>query len=487
MATPTWEQVALATGPGEGAEAAVRQAYKEAGLPEPELVLMLPSPAAGAVVAAWLTGDEQARAALAEAGLAPESPAGAFPAPELPGLLGDAGPGRSVRDDLRTKPWERARAAAYAELGPVGWAEHWAETGGRLWPQVERLISDLRRAIGRLGDDPSGSVGERGAPQETPSDRSRGGRDVGAVLREATLDAVLGQHDAPWLFTFDALDAIRYGLAAPDGSAGKGSRDGLAGLAGLARPGDPSEGDGFGGPGARDSRDGGEGLAGRDGLSRLGGRDERGGPSEPGPGAGEGRDGSDGLDERGGPAGLDDIPDLDGLMRVAEQAGWWWPYERVAIVTERPVELHLDDLGRLHRADGPAMAYADGFALHAWHGMPVPAGFGAVMSDLTVERIRAERNAELRRVMLEHFGFERYLAESDAKRIHSDETGTLWRVDLPGDEPLTMVEVVNSTPEPDGTRRTYFLRVPPWIQRAKQGVAWTFGLAENEYDPQRET
>jgi hypothetical protein len=109
------------------------------------------------------------------------------------------------------------------------------------------------------------------------------------------------------------------------------------------------------------------------------------------------------------------------------------------------------------------------------------------MRDLTPERIRDEDNAELRRVMLEHFGYDRYLAESGAKPVHRDETGVLWCIDLPDDESITMVEVVNSTPEPDGTRRTYFLRVPPWVQRAREGVAWTFGVAEEDYRPERET
>jgi hypothetical protein len=71
--------------------------------------------------------------------------------------------------------------------------------------------------------------------------------------------------------------------------------------------------------------------------------------------------------------------------------------------------------------------------------------------------------------------------------VHRDETGILWHVDLPGDEPLVMVEVVNATPEPDGTRRTYFLRVPPSTRTARAGVAWTFGLTEEEYRPLRQT
>ncbi len=141
----------------------------------------------------------------------------------------------------------------------------------------------------------------------------------------------------------------------------------------------------------------------------------------------------------------------------------------------------------MDRADGPALAFPDGFALHAWRGMPVPGAFLAELTTLTPERIRAEENAELRRVMLEFYGYDRYLAESGARPVDRDETGVLWRIDLPDDEPVVMVEVVNSTPEPDGTHRTYWLRVPPRTRTARQGVAWTFGMAEEGYTPVLET
>ncbi|KIF00412.1 hypothetical protein PL81_41350, partial [Streptomyces sp. RSD-27] len=176
-----------------------------------------------------------------------------------------------------------------------------------------------------------------------------------------------------------------------------------------------------------------------------------------------------------------------GLAAVARTAGWWWPYERLAVVCERPVELHRDEAGRLDRADGPALAFPDGFALHAWRGMPVPAGFLDGLGGLTPERIRGEENAELRRVMLEHYGYERYLDASGAEPVHRDEAGVLWRIPLPDDEDVVMVEVVNSTPEPDGTHRTYWLRVPPDTRTARQGVAWTFGVDADAYAPLRET
>lgn len=174
---------------------------------------------------------------------------------------------------------------------------------------------------------------------------------------------------------------------------------------------------------------------------------------------------------------------LAGLAGVARSAGWWWPYANVAILTDRPDELHRDNVGRLHAAETPALHYSDGFALHAWRGMPIPSDLVDRLANLTHAQIAGERNAELRRVMLEHFGYERYLREAGARRLSSDACGVLWQLTFADDEPLTMVEVINSTPEPDGTSRVYWLRVPPTTRTARAGVAWTFGLTEEEYHP----
>lgn len=178
---------------------------------------------------------------------------------------------------------------------------------------------------------------------------------------------------------------------------------------------------------------------------------------------------------------------LEGLARVAANAGWWWPFEKAVVICERPVALHRDEAGRLDCGDGPALAFPDGFGMYAWRGMPVPAAFLEELTSLDAQRIRTEENAELRRVMLEHYGYDRYLAESGAKPLHQDESGTLWGISLADDEDVVMVEVLNSTAEPDGTFRTYWLRVPPTTKTAKEGVAWTFGLDEKEYEPLRQT
>lgn len=89
--------------------------------------------------------------------------------------------------------------------------------------------------------------------------------------------------------------------------------------------------------------------------------------------------------------------------------------------------------------------------------------------------------------MLERFGSDRYIREIGAVPIHADETGTLYRCALVGDEPLVMVSVLNSTPEPDQPRKQYMLRVPPDMTTAREAVAWTFSLNANEYEPAIET
>ena len=120
---------------------------------------------------------------------------------------------------------------------------------------------------------------------------------------------------------------------------------------------------------------------------------------------------------------------------------------------------------------------------------------------MTPERVEAalremERGVERRRLMADHLGAERIIRAGFATLLHEDETGRLWRrwvghrsysyISRNGEDTV-MVEVVNSTPEPDGSRRTYLLHVPPSVSTAREAVAWTFGLRGDEYDPAQQT
>jgi len=174
---------------------------------------------------------------------------------------------------------------------------------------------------------------------------------------------------------------------------------------------------------------------------------------------------------------------------VARCAGPWWPHRGVCIVSDRPSRLVWQQgeeilPTRLHATDGPALAFRDGFVVHAIRGIAVPAGVVERPAELSLQDIEEERNVEVRRIMIERYGTERWVREAGAHLIHQDRFGALYRRDMPhGDDPVVAVRVLDATPAADGSRREYFLRVPPWVATARAAVAWTFGLAAEDYDP----
>jgi hypothetical protein len=111
--------------------------------------------------------------------------------------------------------------------------------------------------------------------------------------------------------------------------------------------------------------------------------------------------------------------------------------------------------------------------------------------------IDAERNAEVRRVMIDRFGVGRYAAGGNIVD-HDDRWGTLRRRKRQNDSDMWVVEVVNSTPEPDGLWKHYHLRCHPELRPMLSGgglgkpqkptalnaVASTFGLTGAAYAKQ---
>jgi hypothetical protein len=179
--------------------------------------------------------------------------------------------------------------------------------------------------------------------------------------------------------------------------------------------------------------------------------------------------------------------DFEMLTTLAQGVGTLAPYGGTCLVSERPTTISFDDRWRLHNADAPAVRYLDGWSIYAWHGVQVPQEIITKPEEMTTSMIERERNIDVRRVMIERFGAAQYVLQSGAQEIHRDQFGVLYLKPLPGDDSIVMVKVINKTPEPDGSSREYFLRVPPDMRRAKAAVAWTFGMSEDEFEPQIET
>ena len=61
-------------------------------------------------------------------------------------------------------------------------------------------------------------------------------------------------------------------------------------------------------------------------------------------------------------------PLLQAAWTIARSVGPWSAWTGAAVLSDHPVELHVDDSNRLHHADGPAASYKDGWQAFAWEG-----------------------------------------------------------------------------------------------------------------------
>jgi hypothetical protein len=168
-------------------------------------------------------------------------------------------------------------------------------------------------------------------------------------------------------------------------------------------------------------------------------------------------------------------------VTLAEHSGPRWVHKSFCIISDFPEVLRVDNQNRPHCSTGPFCRWRDGFALYAWHGIRVPAWIIETPDRLTVDLIDAEANAEIRRVMIDRYGFPRYLAEKGASVVDTavDEGGEPMRLlSMPSDDdeghPMRALHLRNSTPDPDGSRREYVVRVPPDCATAWQARNWTF-------------
>ena len=124
----------------------------------------------------------------------------------------------------------------------------------------------------------------------------------------------------------------------------------------------------------------------------------------------------------------------NGLMAVAKACGWVWPFAGCAIITDRPAIISMDDQNRLHRADGPAIEYRDGFAVHAWHGVRIPSEWIDTPEALDAKSAVTWPNVEQRRAAIEILGWNRVLDALEAKSLGGNpdpKIGELIEVHLP--------------------------------------------------------
>ena len=157
----------------------------------------------------------------------------------------------------------------------------------------------------------------------------------------------------------------------------------------------------------------------------------------------------------------------------------------MAILTDRPTAIRRDPLGRLHADQRPALEWADGYALHSWHGQTVPADFWK----WDVTRALQETNTELRRCGIERIGWD---AVTDRMQLVAtcDDPGNpgqrlaLYDPSRLGDlydQPARILLVSNASLDKGGHRRRFGLPVEAHHHDPVAAAASLFDIPTETY------
>jgi hypothetical protein len=149
----------------------------------------------------------------------------------------------------------------------------------------------------------------------------------------------------------------------------------------------------------------------------------------------------------------------------------------VVYVSRRPSELHIDESDRLHREDGPAILYADGWSIYAMNGVHLNKQIVMHPETQTVEDIRGETNEEVKRIRIGRYGWEKYLNLINATLVDervNDIEGTKEFLFASVVERITALMCICPS-----TGKEFILEVPMTCDTCRAAQSWlSSGLSE---------
>ncbi len=155
-------------------------------------------------------------------------------------------------------------------------------------------------------------------------------------------------------------------------------------------------------------------------------------------------------------------------------------FNNVCLVAELPSKLLRDERGMLHCDNAPAIEWRDGYKLYIFHGVTATEKIIMYPETITKEDIINEKNEEVRRVMVERIGAERFGKMMGFETVNEDNYGALLKTKI--DEEIFMYAHVLCP----STSREYYLQVPSTLEeallslRAAKGITWEEWSEEKE-------
>ncbi|MEG4589673.1 leucine-rich repeat domain-containing protein [Microcoleus sp. MOSTC5] len=159
---------------------------------------------------------------------------------------------------------------------------------------------------------------------------------------------------------------------------------------------------------------------------------------------------------------------LRSQKQLFEHCGWIFPFEKFCLVCDRPRHLRFDSQNRLHAEAEPAIEFADGWNFYYYHGVRLPEEYGKVHPNQWQSQwLLTEKNAELRRVLIQGIGYDRICQELAAEQIDSWQEYSLLTIDNADVEPICLLKMTCPS-----TGFIHALRVPPNLTSAREAIRW---------------
>ena len=174
------------------------------------------------------------------------------------------------------------------------------------------------------------------------------------------------------------------------------------------------------------------------------------------------------------------------LVEAFIQGAWflYWTESTLFWVAKPTLHYENSRSRRLHNEKGAALE-SDVEDLYFLHGVLVPEMVVLHPEQISIAMINEEANQELKRILIERYGLERYIKDAGLTLIQKDSYGELYQIP---DSIFPIVLVTDSTPQADGVCKRYVLKATRRDCRtAHDAVASTFGLTEATYQPVHET
>ena len=164
-----------------------------------------------------------------------------------------------------------------------------------------------------------------------------------------------------------------------------------------------------------------------------------------------------------------DRPLYSAFKSLTESCGWIYPFEKICFVCDRPRQLHFDSEYLLHALGEPAIEFADNFSVYSYRGVSLPQTIGQVPpASWEASWLLTEKNAEVRRVLIEAIGYSRICQELQATELDTWQEYTLLKIENSIDiEPIYLLKMTCPS-----TRHIHALRVPPFVRSANEAIGW---------------